>query len=142
LVVTLLPTAFTWPATVGLTLFFIVIASGHHLWGLLRLPGLLWLGDITYSIYLLHGFLLWLVLQQVWPRTLASDGTVFLGSAIAIDVVVVLLSSIVFLTIERPGVLLGKRCLRISNLYPAAMGQEPALSGRKASSALMVRTRR
>jgi peptidoglycan/LPS O-acetylase OafA/YrhL len=114
-VIVFLPTAYTWQATVGLTVFFIVIASGHSLWGTLRLPGLLWLGDITYSIYLLHGLLLWMVLQYFLPHVIASNWVVFLGSTIVIDVILVLFSSMVFLWIERPAVLLGKRHYRQFN---------------------------
>lgn len=102
-----------------------VIASGNDLWGLLRLRGLLWLGDITYSIYLLHGFLLWLVFQWFLPRPLASRATVFLGLAIVIDVTLVLVSSAVFLTIERPAILLGKRLLRRPVRYPVTIAQPP-----------------
>jgi peptidoglycan/LPS O-acetylase OafA/YrhL len=73
LVVTCVPTAYASRAAIGLTIFFAVIASGNDLWGVLRWPGLLWLGDITYSIYLLHGLLLWLVFQNIVPPTLATD---------------------------------------------------------------------
>ena len=111
-VVIFLPTAFTWKATLGLTVFFVVVASGNNLWGGLRLPGLLWLGDITYSIYLLHGFMLWTVFQCFWPRAAGSNWAVFLGSSIVIDIVLVLIGSVVFLLIERPAVLLGKRHYR------------------------------
>ena len=111
-VVTLLPGAYSWQATAGLTVFFVAIASGHSLWGLLRLPGLLWLGDITYSIYLLHGLFLWVVLQWFLPRAMATSPPVFLGSVVTLDVVLVLVSSLVFMTIERPAILLGKRHVR------------------------------
>lgn len=124
-VVAFLPTAYSWRATAGLTVFFVVIASGHSLWGLLRLPGLLWLGDITYSIYLLHGFFLWLVLQRLMPRALASNGPAFLGSIVVIDVMLVLVSSVVFLMIERPAVLLGKRHIRRLRSYPATNPHPP-----------------
>ena len=111
-VIVFMPTAYRWQATAGLTVFFAVVASGNNLWGALRLPGLLWLGDITYSIYLLHGFLLWTVLQHFWPRRAASHWPVFLGSVIAIDVALILIASLVFIAIERPAVLLGKRHYR------------------------------
>ena len=127
-VIAFLPTAYTWQATAGLTVFFIVVASGHNLWGALRLPGLLWLGDITYSIYLLHGLLLWVVLQRFWTHAAASRWPVFLGSAIVIDVMLVLISSLVFLTIERPAVLLGKQHFRRFRTAPRGAMSGPALS--------------
>jgi peptidoglycan/LPS O-acetylase OafA/YrhL len=108
-VVALLPTAFTWQATLGLTVFFVVIASGHSLWGALRLPGLIWLGDISYSIYLLHAFLLWLVFQRLLPHEAGVGGWVFLGVAVVVDVMLVLICSAVFLAIERPAIVMGKR---------------------------------
>jgi len=103
------PTAFTWEATLGLGLFFVVVASGHSLGGVLRQPGLLWLGDITYGIYLLHGFLLWLIFQRLLPHTAGNNGIIFLMAAVAIAIVLVLLCSAVFLTIEHPAILMGKR---------------------------------
>jgi peptidoglycan/LPS O-acetylase OafA/YrhL len=108
-VVTVLSTAYTWPATVGLTVFFTAVSAGHDLWGLLRLPGLLWLGDITYSIYLLHGFLLWLVFQGLSGAGQNPHWAGFLGIAMLVDMILVLLSSLVFLVIERPAILMGKR---------------------------------
>ncbi len=121
-VLVLMPTAYRWPATAGLSAFFIVVASGHELWGLLRLPGLLWLGDITYSIYLLQGFFLWVTLQWFWPRAIASRAPVFLGSILAIDIMLVLISSLTFLLIERPAILLGKRHYRRFRRTSARVG--------------------
>jgi peptidoglycan/LPS O-acetylase OafA/YrhL len=116
-----LSTAYTWQATVGLTLFFVAIASGHGLWGLLRLPGLLWLGDITYSIYLLHGLLLGAVFQHLLPRAAGMNGLVFIASAVLVDIVLVTACSLVFLKIERPGILLGKRHYRFLERLGSAM---------------------
>jgi peptidoglycan/LPS O-acetylase OafA/YrhL len=128
-VVTLLPTAFAWEATLGVTLFFVVVASGHDLWRFLRLPGLLWLGDITYSIYLLHGLMLAVVFQCLLPRAVAGRWPVFLAAAVAIDVVLVLAGSIIFLRLERPAILIGRRhCRRLENWGAAALrrGWSPA----------------
>lgn len=119
LAIGLLPTAYMWQATAGLTLFFTVVASGNSLWGLLLMPGLLWLGEITYSIYLLHGFFLWLVLRCILPHALAANGFVFIASVTAIGAGLVLAASVVFLTIERPAVLLGQRRSRRSGLRRA-----------------------
>ena len=106
----------------GLTVFFVVVASGHDLWGALRLPGLLWLGDITYSIYLLHGLILWAVFQCWLPHDLAGNWPVFLAVAVAVDLVLVLLCSGVFLAIERPAILMGKRHYRRFGRHAIAMG--------------------
>jgi peptidoglycan/LPS O-acetylase OafA/YrhL len=108
-VVAVFPTAYMWPATAGLTIFFVAVSTGQDLWGLLRLPGLLWLGDITYSIYLLHGFLLWLIFQGFAVTGQNPRWAWFLLVALLVDVVLVLLSSLVFLLIERPVILMGRR---------------------------------
>jgi peptidoglycan/LPS O-acetylase OafA/YrhL len=108
-VVWLMPTAYRWPSTLGLTVFFVVIASGHDLWGVLRLPGLLWLGDISYSVYLLHSAVLWTVFQHGLPRALALSAPVYIATSIINDIVLVLIASAVFLGVERPAILAGKR---------------------------------
>lgn len=110
-VIVLLPTAYTWQATLGLTVFFTVVASGNDLWGLLRRPGLLWLGDITYSIYLLHGFVLWVVFQA-WLPGIAGQPGLFLGLVVLIDIAIVAVATLTFLAVERPGILLGRHVYR------------------------------
>src|SRR5208337_4316552 len=91
------PTAHTWQAILELTVFFVVVAAGHSFWGMLERPALLWLGEVTYSIYLLHGLLLWAVFQWLLPHAASNHPAVFLGSAVAVAGVLVLLSSAVFL---------------------------------------------
>jgi len=108
-VVTFMPTARNWAATFGLTIFFVAVASGQDLGGLLRRPALLWLGEITYGIYLLHGLMLWLILRMLLPHALAISPPVFLIAAIVIAALIVLVCSVLYLTIERPAIMLGKR---------------------------------
>jgi peptidoglycan/LPS O-acetylase OafA/YrhL len=63
--VTLTPTAYT-PAAVGmLSVAFLLIACGNDLFGLLSSAASRMLGEMTYSIYLLHGLLLSFVFQWV-----------------------------------------------------------------------------
>jgi len=109
IVVTLTPSARTWEATLGLTVFFVIVASGQSLGGLLRRPALLWLGDITYSIYLFHGFLLWLTFRHLIPPGSAIDGVEFIVISVVVAISLVLLCSAVFLTIEHPAISMGKR---------------------------------
>jgi peptidoglycan/LPS O-acetylase OafA/YrhL len=120
-VVLFMPTAYLWLSTLGLTVFFVVIASGHDLWGVLRLPGLLWLGDISYSVYLLHGALLWTVFQHMLPRALAISAPVYVGTSIIIDIVLVLAASTVFLAVERPAILAAKRWYKRLNRSAALL---------------------
>jgi peptidoglycan/LPS O-acetylase OafA/YrhL len=94
-----------------LTVFFVVIASGNTLFGLLKMRSALWLGEISYSIYLCHGLILWVVMQNVLPRFSGYRPTVtfFVLSAIGITPVVILFSSVSFLFLERPFIALGHR---------------------------------
>jgi peptidoglycan/LPS O-acetylase OafA/YrhL len=120
-----MPTAYAWPSTLGLTVFFVVIASGHDLWGLLRRPGLLWLGDISYSVYLLHGVLLWTVFRRVLPHALATSAPVYIGLSLVNDILLVLIASAVFLAVERPAILAGKRWYRRLSRSAVPAGASP-----------------
>ena len=108
-VIMLSPTGYSVAVLPALILFFVTVASGNDFWGLLRLPALRWLGDITYSLYLLHGLTLWAVFQCWFPRELAGNGWAFLGMAILLDVILVLVCSAVFVMIERPAIMVGRR---------------------------------
>ena len=92
-----------------LTGFFCIVASGNNLFGMLALPAVRWMGEISYSTYLLHGLLLWTGL--VWlPEQLMLDPRMplywFSFCAVA-SIAVILLSSIAYLYIERPGIRAG-----------------------------------
>jgi hypothetical protein len=63
-------------------------------------------------MYLLHGLLLWAAFQWLVPHQASRNMTVFVGLAVSVAAVLVLLSSAVFLAIERPATLLGKRHYR------------------------------
>lgn len=96
-----------------LTLFFVVVASGNTLFGALKLRSIHWMGEISYSTYLLHGFLLWLMMQRL-PLALAYDpsspGFFLLRMALS-SCLLIALSSLTFWYIEKPGIALGKRVL-------------------------------
>lgn len=94
-----------------LSVFFAVIASGNTLFGLLKMRPALWLGEISYSIYLCHGLVLWLIMQNILPRLQGYDHTTkwFVVSAIVITPVVILFCSASYLLIERPLIAVGHR---------------------------------
>lgn len=56
-----------------LSVFFVLIASGNSLFGVLLTSTARKLGEFAYSIYLLHGLLLFVVFHFVLGRTQASD---------------------------------------------------------------------
>jgi len=94
-----------------LSIFFTVIASGNTLFGFLKLRSGLWLGEISYSIYLLHAIVLWVVMENALSHlsTFHLTSTWFAVSAIGITPILVLISSASYLLIERPLIEIGRR---------------------------------
>jgi peptidoglycan/LPS O-acetylase OafA/YrhL len=97
-----------------LTIFFVAIASGNTLFGLLKMRAALWLGEISYSIYLCHGLILWIIMQNILPRFSAFNPTakLFVISAVVITPVVILFSSASYLLLERPLIAIGHTIAR------------------------------
>ena len=56
-----------------LSFAFVVIASGNTLFGVLTLPASRLLGEISYGIYLLHGFVLFVVFEMLIGPAAASQ---------------------------------------------------------------------
>jgi peptidoglycan/LPS O-acetylase OafA/YrhL len=106
-----------------LTVFFVVIASGNTLFGILSMRAALWLGEISYSIYLLHGIVLWIVLQNIvpWLPVLHRSPQAFALTVFALAIIVILLSCASFLFIERPFIALGKHALKRPRSMSAAV---------------------
>ena len=97
-----------------LTVFFVTISSGNTFFGLLETPFSLWLGEISYSIYLWHGIILWFAMLNVLPRFKAFHLTTawFVAGAFCLTPIVVLLSCATHLLIEKPFIALGQRIAR------------------------------
>ncbi|AXJ02920.1 acyltransferase [Pseudomonas fluorescens] len=97
-----------------LSLFFVIVASGNNLFGALKPRSIRWLGEISYSTYLLHGFVLWLMVQRL-PLLLHLDARetwVYLPLIAACTCLLILISSATFLYIEQPGMNAGKKVVR------------------------------
>jgi peptidoglycan/LPS O-acetylase OafA/YrhL len=91
-----------------LTVFFVVISSGNSLFGLLSLPGARWMGEISYSIYLGHGIVLWLVMNVLARIPGFHPSVLWLaGVGIAVTPLIVLLTSVSYIFIERPCIAMG-----------------------------------
>ena len=70
--VTFHPGAYEIGAMLLLGLAFCLVAGGNSLFGLLLLPASRLLGEVSYSVYLLHGILLFVVFGFVLDRELAA----------------------------------------------------------------------
>jgi peptidoglycan/LPS O-acetylase OafA/YrhL len=105
--------AFNLGALLLLSLFFVIVASGNTLFGALRPRSIRWLGEISYSTYLLHGFVLWVLVQRL-PPILHLDvrqAWVFLPLLAVCSCLLIFISSLTYLYIEKPGINAGKKTL-------------------------------
>ncbi len=107
----LAPTAYAAGPILFLSIFFVIIASGNELFGALRLRASLWMGEISYSIYLLHGLLLWLLLQRLLPLAAVPGPREILFMILVpiLGMLLVVLSTLTHLCIEKPGMIAGRR---------------------------------
>jgi len=87
-----------------LTLFFIIVASGNNLFGVLSLIPSRWLGEISYGIYLFHGLVMFItfyfILGYEYVGNLSEIEYSFLVLLIA--PFVILAAHVLHITIERP----------------------------------------
>jgi len=94
---------------VALGLLFTLVASGNSIFGLLTCRPCRLLGEISYSVYLLHGLLLYIAFTLVFPNAI---GRLSLGEYMAVmpllTIVVVLVSTQTFKFVEDPMIRLGK----------------------------------
>lgn len=110
-VMTLLRKTFAVVPLLLLSLFFCVVVSGNDLFGALRLRSARWLGEISYSTYLLHGFVLWWLAYHYYPQMgfALDDPLPFIALIGLCTLLLVLLSSLTFVVFEKPGIAMGKQ---------------------------------
>jgi peptidoglycan/LPS O-acetylase OafA/YrhL len=93
-----------WPQALLLTPFFVAVLQGGAGYRLLGVPGLRFVGDVSFSIYLIHVFVIWAVSHWLMPPAtfaalgFGADLPVFTGVVLA----VIALSSLTYAAIERP----------------------------------------
>lgn len=100
------PTVNTLPAMGLLTLVFTILASGNTLFGLLHTRVAQALGDASYSIYLLHGLVLYIAFTLVLGVDAASrlSASGHWGVVLLCTVVLIPLSLLTFHWIEAPAI--------------------------------------
>ncbi|WP_413724635.1 acyltransferase family protein [Sodalis sp. RH16] len=90
-------------------IFFIPIVFGNSIFGLLSKPASVILGEMSYSIYLLHGVILFIFFKLLMPKLPAFSGTIYFSLMPAIFCLVVIACTITFKTIEKPFIFVGKK---------------------------------
>lgn len=89
---------------------FCVLSSGNSMLGILRMKSVRRLGEISYGVYLLHGLVLSGVfaIGPVKDFALQSNGRYWLAVALC-GLLVILVASLGYLLVERPGIDLGRK---------------------------------
>lgn len=104
------PASLSWSHILVIGLFFILVALGNDLFGLFRSSATILMGEVSYSIYLLHGLVLYLLFTQFPILDLARLPLAQYAILMPITSLLVLaVSTVTFLCIERPLMNLGRR---------------------------------
>ena len=99
-----MPHSFSVWAVLCATVIFAAVVGGVSLFGLLKTKAAIWLGDISYGVYLLHGLTLWLTLSALksWVNLASLGLMLYWPIVIAVAAAVVLLASLSYAKLERP----------------------------------------
>ncbi len=101
-------------AILPLTGAFALIAWGCDLFGLLATRGARRLGDISYGLYLLQGLVLATVFASPPVRAFAlGSGARYWGVILGCAVILMVIATLAFVAIERPGIAWGRRVGRL-----------------------------
>ena len=93
-----------------LSIFFIPVALGNSMFGILKLDSSIFLGEISYSIYLMHGIVLYFTFSLFFPNHIASNTqTSYMLLMPIIAVLVILISWATYIFIEKPMNIFGKQ---------------------------------
>jgi peptidoglycan/LPS O-acetylase OafA/YrhL len=106
----LFPTGYGAVQSLLMLVVFAPIALGNSLWGLLNLRPFRVLGEISYSIYLIHGIILYVLFTWLLPTFLSTEtshGMLVMGLC-GSTALVVLTAAITYLLIEKPGMAIGR----------------------------------
>ena len=91
-------------SSIAMGVLFVIVACGQDFFGLLTSQAARWLGTISYSVYLLHGIVLYIVMRRV--HTLTPIGslsdTAYWCVVAGAGLLTVLCSAVTYSLIERP----------------------------------------
>ncbi|MCI9845389.1 acyltransferase family protein [Flavobacterium pectinovorum] len=100
------------PCKILITIIFILISSGNTLFGILKSSTLKFMREISYSIYLIHGIILFVVFYFGFgleeAKTLSASE--FCVVVFLVTPVVVILSFVCYRFIEKPFMEISKKC--------------------------------
>ncbi|MEQ0104733.1 acyltransferase [Klebsiella sp. JN_Kp124] len=100
-------------------IFFMIVVMGGDFFGLFCMETSRALGEISYSIYLMHGIVFFILFRVMWPEIIRSNFYAYSLLLPACLFCVVLFSTFTFLKIELPFINAGKGKLNFGNmLYP------------------------
>ena len=105
----------------SVSLFFLLIVLGSSMFGLFRSRASILLGEISYSIYLLHGIILYALFSSGNIIDLTEISLLqYLYILPVVALLVILFSASTYLDIERPGIAMGKR--KSADLFKGWLG--------------------
>lgn len=91
-------------AVITTTVIFASVVGGASLFGVLQTRAAIWLGDISYGIYLIHGVVLWTSLTLI-SRAISINSLplpTYWAVALAVSAVATLLASLSYVQLEKP----------------------------------------
>jgi peptidoglycan/LPS O-acetylase OafA/YrhL len=93
-----------------ISVLFMLIAGGNTMFGLFSLRASIILGEISYSIYLLHGIILYLIFTVISPISFENyQVREFIYFMPLISVLVVVVATFTYLIIEKPCIEIGRK---------------------------------
>ncbi len=103
----------------SISFFFILVTLGNDMFGLFSLKSSQFLGEISYSIYLLHGIVLYLSFKYFFFVNIRNVTLIsYLKYMPVLGLAVIILSSLTYVFIEKPGIDFGRRYILSSFLQP------------------------
>ncbi len=106
-----------WVHVIMMSILFLLITLGNHIYGLLHTTPAKLLGEISYSIYLLHGIVIYCAVSEFGFIDIPSlEPTGYMLLMPMLSIIVVGLSALTFIFIEKPFMTLGKQYILSNKL--------------------------